>query len=133
MAILKSVAGRLAWSSLDTEDQAERGLQLAFLETARGLLQTDEHAAGALSGTVLEVYLRKLAAKHALKFRKNVPPPREVVEALKIAKVLDVQLGSQATWLAEITDRSRAEGESPTKLQVRDPIDGTRWFITNVF
>lgn len=133
LAILKSIADRLSWSSLDTEDQAERGLQLAFLETARDLLKIDARAAGALVGTVLETYLKKLATKHKLGFRKNSPTAREMVEALKTAKVLDVPLGSQATWLAELTDRSRSEGETPTKLQVRDLIDGSRWFIANVF
>ncbi len=133
LAILKSVADRLAWSSLDTEDQAARGLQLAFLETARDLMKINERSAGALAGTVLETYLRKLAAKYQLKFRKQAPSIRELVEALKTAKVLDVAAHSQAIWLAEIDARSRSEGESPTKLQVRDLIDGTRWFICNIF
>ena len=133
LAILKSVSDRLAWSSLDTEDQAERGVQLALLETARRLIQINERSAGALAGKVLELYLTKLAAKHKLRFRKQAPPTRELVVALKTAKVFDIPVGSQATWLAEIDGRSRSEGESPTKLQVRDLIDGTRWLITNVF
>jgi hypothetical protein len=133
LALLKSVEDRLAWSSMDGTDQAERGLQLAMLETARDLIQVDERAAGAMAGTVLEVYLKKLAAKHKLSFRKHVPPIREIVEALKDAQVLDIATSSQAVWLAEINDRSRAEGECPTKLQVRDLIDGSRWLITNVF
>jgi hypothetical protein len=133
LAILKSVADRLAWSSLDTADQAERGLQLAFLETARDLMKIDERAAGVLTGTVLETYLKKLAATHKLRFRKQAPSIREYLESLKTAKVLDIAAYSQAIWLAEISDRSRAEGEAPTKLQVRDLIDGTRWLICNVF
>ena len=40
---------------------------------------------------------------------------------------------AQSIWLAEIDARARSAGESPTKLQVRDLIDGTRWLITNVF
>jgi len=61
------------------------------------------------------------------------PPPSELVEALKKAKVLDGQVWSQATWLADIHDRCLAAGESPTKLQVRDLIDGTRWLLANIF
>jgi len=133
LALLKSVADRLAWSSMDSEDQAERGLQLAFLETARSLIDINERSAGAMAGTVLEAHLRKLAARHKVKFRKLAPPIRELVEALKTAKVLDIAVASQAVWLAEINDRSRAEGESPTKLQVRDLVDGSRWLISNVF
>ena len=133
LAILKSVSERLAWNSLDTQDQVERGLQLAFLETARDLLKIDERAAGALAGTVLETYLGKLAAKYKLKFRKQAPPLREFLEALKTAGALDVATHSQSVWLAEIAERSRSQGECPTKLQVRDLIDGTRWFISNVF
>jgi len=133
LALLKSVSDRLAWSALDSEDQAERGLQLALLETARDLMDIDARSAGALAGKLLELYLRKLAAKHKLRFRKDRPPTRELVEALKTAKVFDIPVGSQAIWLAEIDHRSRAEGESPTKLQVRDLIDGTHWLITNAF
>jgi hypothetical protein len=133
LALLKSVSDRLAWSALDTEDQAERGLQLALLETARDLMNIDARSAGALAGKVLELYLRKLAAKHKLRFRKDRPPTRELVEALKTAKVFDTPVGSQATWLAEIDARSRAAGEPPTKLQVRDLIDGTHWLITHIF
>src|SRR5262249_18884333 len=111
----------------------ERGLQLAFLETARDLIPINERSAGALAGTVLEAWLKKLAHKHRLKFRRHLPPLRDYIEALHTAKVLDIAAHSQAVWLAEINDRSRAEGESPTKLQVRDLIDGTRWLITNIF
>ncbi|HEX7965520.1 MAG TPA: hypothetical protein VF651_07360 [Gammaproteobacteria bacterium] len=133
LAILKSITDRLAWSSIESEDQAERGLQLALLETARGLIAINERAAGVLAGTVLEIYLRKLAAKHKLKFRKQTPLLREYIDALHTAKIFDVPVHAQAIWLAEIDTRSRAEGEAPTKLQVRDLVDGTRWLITNVF
>ena len=133
LALLKSVEDRLAWSSIDTADQAERGLQLAFLETARDLMQINERAAGALAGTVLETYLKKLAATYKLKFRKLSPSIREYLEALKTAKALDIAVHSKAIWLAEISDRSRAAGETPTKLQVRDLIDGTNWFLCNIF
>jgi hypothetical protein len=133
LALLKSVEDRLAWSSIDTADQAERGMQLAFLETARDLMQVNERAAGALAGTVLETYLKKLASTYKLKFRKQAPSIREYLEALKTAKALDIAVHSKAIWLAEISDRSRAAGETPTKLQVRDLIDGTLWFITNIF
>lgn len=133
LAILKSVSDRLAWGQMDTDEQAERGLQLSLLETARDLLKINERSAGALAGTVLETYLKKLSGKYKLKFRKQAPPLREYIDALHAAKVLDIPVHSQATWLAELSDRSRSEGESPTKPQVRDLIDGTRWLITNVF
>ena len=133
LAILKSVADRLSWMSLDTEDQAERGLQLDLLETARDLIKVDERAAGALAGTILEAYLKKLAAKHKVKLRKQSLSSAELVEALKTAKVLDVPAWSQCTWLTHIHARCLKEGEAPTKLQVRDLIDGSRWLITNVF
>ena len=133
LAILKSVAERLAWGQLDTDEQAERGLQLAFLETARNLMGVDARAAGVVAGSILESYLKKLAAKHRLKFRKQAPPLREYMDALHGAKVLDIPVHAQATWLAEIAGRATAEGEAPTKLQVRDLIDGTRWLITNIF
>ena len=134
LAILKSVADRLPWMALDTEDQAARSLQLSELEAARDLIKISERAAGALAGVVLATYLQRLAARHKLKLRKQSPPARELVEALKEARVLDVPAWSQATWLAEIHERCRkAEGEAPTKLQVRDLIDGTHWLITNVF
>ena len=107
---------------------------MALIGTARGLMDINERAAGALVGTVLEAYLKKLAARHKLKFRKQSPPPAELAEALKAAKVFDVAVWSQATWLAEIRQRClEAKGEAPTKLQVRDLIDGTHWLITNVF
>ena len=133
LAILKSVSDRLAWSQMDTADQAERGLQLAFLETARSLMGIDARSAGALAGTVLEGYLKKLAIKHRLKFRKQAPLLREYIDALHAGNVLDIPVHSQAIWLAEIAARSRAEGEVPTKPQVRDLIDGSYWLITNVF
>lgn len=133
LAILKSVADRLAWVQMDTEEQAERGLQLAFLEAARGLIEVNERAAGVLAGSVLESYLKKLAIKHRLKFRKHVPPLREYIEALHTGKVFDIPVQSQAIWLAEIADRARSDAEGPTKLQVRDLIDGARWLIANVF
>jgi len=133
LAILKSVSDRLAWSALDSEDQAERGLQLALLETARDLMGIDARSAGAMAGKVLELYLRKLAAKHKLRFRKDRPPTREIVDALHAAKVFDIPVHAQAIWLAEIDQRSRSEGEPPTKPQVRDLIDGSRWLITNIF
>lgn len=133
LAILKSVSDRLAWGQLDTAEQAERGLQLSLLETARRLNDISERAAGAVAGTVLEGWLKKLSTKHKLKFRKQAPPLREYIDALHAAKVMDIAVHSQATWLAEINDRSRSPGESPTKLQVRDLIDGTNWLVRNVF
>lgn len=133
LAILKSVADRLAWSQVSTDDQAERGMQLEMLESARGLLDIDERAAGVVTGTVLETWLRKLSARHKVTFRKQRPPLREYVDALHSAKVLDIPVHSQAVWLAELDRRSRTKGEPPTKLQVRDLIDGSRWLITNIF
>ena len=133
LAILKSVADRLSCTSLETEDQVERAMQLDLLETARSLIEVSERAAGALAGRVLDTYLRKLTAKRKVRLRKHAPSPKELVNALKAAKVLDVPVWSQATWLAEIHGRCLAKGEPPTKLQVRDLIDGTRWLVTNVF
>ncbi|HSN18730.1 MAG TPA: hypothetical protein VLV87_11055 [Gammaproteobacteria bacterium] len=133
LALLKSVSERLAWGRMDTDEQTERGLQLALLETARDLIKVNERSAGALAGTVLEVWLDKLCAKHTLKFRKQRPPLREYIGALHTSKVFDIPVHAQAVWLAEIATRSTAEGESPTKLQVRDLIDSSRWLITNVF
>ncbi|HEV2332750.1 MAG TPA: hypothetical protein VGV16_06270 [Gammaproteobacteria bacterium] len=133
LAILRSVTDRLAWTSLDTDDQAERGMQLALLEAARDLIGIDERAAGAMAGTMLDAYLKKLADRRAVKFRKQKPPTAELVEALKQAKVFDVPVWSQATWLAEIHARCLKEGEGPTKLQVRDLVDGTQWLLTHVF
>ena len=133
LTILKSIADRLEWMAPDTEDQAARGLQLEELEAARELIGIDERAAGALAGAVLEVYLRKLAAKREVKLRKQKPLTAELVEALKQAKVFDVPVWSQAAWLAEIHGRCLKEGEGPTKLQVRDLVDGTRWLVANVF
>jgi hypothetical protein len=133
LALLKSVSDRLTWGQMDTTDQAERGLQLAFLGTARRLMDIDARSAGALAATVLETFFKKLTARHQLKFRKQAPPLREYIDALHTAKVLDIPVHAQATWAAEIADRSRSEGEAPTKLQVRDLIDGTHWLITNVF
>lgn len=134
LAILKSISDRLAWSALDTDDQVERRLRLESLETARHLMRVSERAAGALAGAVLHGFLLSLAAKHKLKFRKLTPSCLELADALKQANAFDVPVWSQCTWLAEIHDRClRAEGEAPTKLQVRDLIDGTHWLITNVF
>lgn len=133
LTILKSVADRLEWMAPDTEDQAARGLQLEELEAARGLIGISERAAGVLAGMVLDTYLKKLAAKREVKLRKQSPPTAELVEALKQAKVFDVPVWSQATWLAEIHGRCLKEGEGPTKLQVRDLVDGTRWLVANVF
>jgi hypothetical protein len=134
LAILSSVADRLEWQQLDTEDQAGRSLQLGVLETARDLIKVSERAAGALAGTVLAAHLKQLAAKHELKLRKQSSSLRELADALKAAKVLDVPAWSQATWLAEIRGRClKAEGEAPTKLQIRDLVDGTHWMLTHVF
>lgn len=133
LAILKSVTDRLEWMALDTEDHALRSQQLAFLVTARELIKVSERAAGALAGAVLDAYLKKLAAKHQVKLRKSSPAAGELAEALKEAKVFDVPVWSQATWLAEIHGRCLKEGEAPTKLQIRDLIDGTHWLLTNVF
>jgi hypothetical protein len=134
VAILQSIGERLEWMALDTEDQAARGLQLAELEAARDLIKISERAAGALAGVVLVAYLRKLATRHQLKLRKQSPTLSELVDALKAARVLDVPVYSQTTWLAEIRDRcQKSEGEAPTKLQIRDLIDGTHWLLTNVF
>lgn len=134
LALLKSVSDRLTWSQMETADQAARGLQLAALESARDLIRISERAAGALAGTVLQTFLAALASKHQLKFRKNSPTSRDYAEALKTANALDVPVWSQCTWLTEIHERClRPEGEAPTKLQVRDLIDGTHWLITNVF
>ncbi len=134
LCILKSIKDRLEWQALATEDQSERVLQLEGLEDARALIEVSERAAGALAGTVLESCLRKLTAKHQVKLRKQRPPLRELADALKAAKVLDVAVWSQAIWLAEIRTRClQAKGEPPTKLQVRDLVDGTQWIVTNVF
>lgn len=133
LAILKAVSDRLSWSTLESEDHHIRGQQLALLETARRLIKTNECAAGVIAASVLSAFLKQLAAKHQVKFRKLSPPPSELVDALKQAKVLDGQVWSQATWLAGIHDRCLAAGESPTKLQVRDLIDGTRWLLANIF
>jgi hypothetical protein len=118
---------------VDTEEQTERGLQLGFLDKSRKLMDVDIRSAGVLAGAVLEGYLRKLTAKHKLRFRKLAPPAREYVDALHKAGVLDISAHAQATWIAEIAIRSCSAGEPPTKPQVRDLIDGIRWLISNVF
>ena len=134
LAILKSVADRLAWTALDTEDQLGRTLQLSLLETARGLIEVNERAAGVVTGMVLETYLKKLAAKHQVKLRKQSPPIVEMAKALKAANVLDLPSWSQLTWLADIRERCwKEEGATATKPQVRDLVRGTHWLITNVF
>jgi hypothetical protein len=134
LAIFKAVADRLEWQALDTEEQVGRTLQLATLETARELIRASERAAGALAGTVLQSYLLGLAASHKLKLKRSSPPTRELADDLKTAGILTVPVWSQATWIAEIRERClKPEGEAPTKLQVRDLIDGTHWLITNVF
>ena len=134
LAILRSVADRLEWQALDTDDQAARSLHLGVLEAARDLIKISERAAGALAGVVLLAHLKKLAAKHQVNLRKQSPAPAELAEALKAAKVIDVPVHSQLTWLAEIRDRClQPQGEVPTKLQVRDLVDGTHWLLTNVF
>jgi hypothetical protein len=134
LAILKSVADRLAWMALDTEDQMNRSLQLSLLETARGLIKVNERAAGVLAGVMLEAHLKQLAARHQVRSRKQSPPLAELAETLKAAKVLDLPAWSQLTWIADLRERCwKAEGAAPTKLQARDLIDGTHWLITNVF
>lgn len=134
LSILKSVKDRLEFQALSTDDQVERVLQLDLLKTARDLIKISERTAGALAGTVLATYLRKLAAKHELKLRKQEPLLSELADALKAARVLDVPAWGQVTWLADLRGRClKAEGEAPTKLQVRDLVDGTQWLITNVF
>lgn len=133
LTILKAVRDRLEWQTLSTQGQSDRAIQLELLETARGLIGINERASGALAGTILHGFLSALAAKYRLKFRKNVPDSRELVEALKTGKFFDVPIWSQAAWLAEIHERSISQGEPPTKVQVRDLIDGTRWLISNVF
>jgi len=150
LTILKSIRDRLEWQALTTDDHVERALQLGLLKTARDLIKVSERAAGALAGTMLQAYLKRLAAKHQVKLRKQSPTAGELVDALKAARVLDVPAWSQATWLAQIHERvtareggnadfagakicQKTEGEAPTRLQVRDLIDGTHWLITNVF
>lgn len=134
LMIMQSIKDRLEWQALVTEDQSERILQLEELEAARRLIDVNERAAAVLAGVVLATYLKKLAAKHRVKLRKQSPPVGELVDALKAAKVFDVAVWSQATWLAEIRERCQKAGsEVPTKLQVRDLVDGTQWLITNVF
>jgi len=133
LEILKSVSDRLAWSTPDTEDQLLRGQQLDLLESARGLIKVNERAAGVIAGSVLGACLKKLAVRHQVKLRKTSPSAAELAEALKEAKVLDIPVWSQTTWAADIHGRCLAAGESPTKLQVRDLIDGTRWLLANIF
>lgn len=94
LAILKSVADRIPWMALDTEDQAARSLHLGVLEAARDLIKISERAAGALAGVVLLAHLTRLAAEHQVKLRKQSPPPAELVEALKAARVIDVPVHS---------------------------------------
>jgi hypothetical protein len=133
LAILKSVSDRLSWSTPDTADHLLRGQQLALLETARELIKISERAAGVIAGSVLCACLKALAAKHQVRLRKLSPSAGELAEALKEAKVFDLPVWSQVTWAAEIHGRCFKEGEGPTKLQVRDLIDGTRWLLSNVF
>jgi len=133
LAILKSVSDRLSWRTPDTEDQLLRGQQLDLLESARELIKINERAAGVIAGSVLGAYLKKLAARHQVKLRKTSPSAAELAEALKEAKVLDIPVWSQTIWAAEIHGRCLKEGEGPTKPQVRDLIDGTRWLLANIF
>ncbi len=114
LAILRSVSERLAWASLETDDQAERSLQLALLETARGLIDVDARAAGVLAGTVLEGYLRKLAAKHKLKFRKQAPLLREYIEALTPREYSTRPLIPKVSgWRRSPLDRERERRRPP--------------------
>lgn len=133
LAILQAVSARLAWSTLDSEDDQLRLQQLGLLETARKLIEVNERAAGVIAASVLSTHLAALAAKHRLKSKKQSPPPAELVDALQKAKVLDAQTWNQASGLADLHDRCLGQGESPTRVQVRDLIDGTRWLLTNIF
>jgi hypothetical protein len=133
LAILQAVSDRLAWSTLESEDHRVRSQQLAMLEAARKLIKISECAAGVIAGTVLSDYLKALAIKHHVKFRKRSPPPAELAEALKEAKVLDASAWSLAVSIADIHDRCLQKGESPTKADIRDLIDGARWLLANIF
>ena len=133
VAILKAVKDRLAWQSASTTDHSRRGIQLDLLQIARDLIKVNERAAGVMAGRVLELFLNELAASHEVKLRKRFPPLRELFDALKDAGILDIPVHAQGIWAAEIASRCRAEGESPTKVQVRDLIDTSHWLITNIF
>src|SRR5215469_16847683 len=113
LAILRSVGDRIESTQLDTADQAERSLQLALLDTANGLIKINERAAGALAGVVLETHLRKLATSRKLRFLKKSPSPRELADMLKEAQVLDIPVHSQVIWIADISERSKAEAGAP--------------------
>ena len=133
VAILKSVKDRLDWQSASTTDHSRRGMQLDLLQIARDLIKVDERAAGVMAGRILELYLNELAAGHEVKLRKQFPPLRELFDALKDAGILDIPVHAQGTWAAEIANRCRAEGESPSKVQVRDLVDTSHWLLSNIF
>lgn len=133
IAILKSAKDRLDWQSASTESHARRGMQMDLLQIARDLIKVNERAAGVMAGRVLELYLNELAAAHEVKLRKRFPPLGELFDALKDANILDIPTHAQGIWAAEIASRCRAEGESPSKVQVRDLIDTSHWLLSNVF
>jgi hypothetical protein len=133
LAILKSIKDRMEWQTLSSEAQLERAMHLDMIESARGLSEVSERAAGVLVGTMLDAWLRRFTAQHHVKLSKQAPTTADYAQALKDAHILDLSVISQITWLAEIHARSRAKGDNPTKLQVRDLIDGTRWLLINIF
>ena len=133
--IITAARDRLEWRAvMDAPDHMQREVELAELETARCLIPMSQHAAAAMAGTIFQHFVQALAKKHKLTFRKLSPPPREVVNRLKEAKVLEADVANQCTWLAGIHERCLREGgELPTRDQVGDLINGTQWLLTNVF
>lgn len=134
LAILDSLKGRLDWRLADLEDELLVRVLAAELATARRALGVNVRAAGALAGVVQETYLKRLVRKHRVKLHKRLPRPRDLGDALKEAGVIDAQLWSQVSWLADVRDRCADESDlEPRPIQVRDLIDGTGWLIKNVF
>jgi len=134
IAIMRSLAGRLEWRLADIEDELLVRVLAAELATARKALGHNVRAAGALAGVVQETYLKRLVRKHRVKVHKKLPRSRDLGDALKAAGVIDAQVWSQVSWLADIRDRCSDESDlEPRAIQVRDLIDGTGWLIKNVF
>lgn len=135
LCIVKAASSRLEWQATsESMDHSLRDVHIAELEAARALIPSNELAAAAIAGTILQRFLQALAKKHKLRFRKLSPPSREVANSLREAKVLDDDVWHQCTWLAGIHERCSGETEDPpSKLQVRDLVDSTHWLITNVF
>ncbi|MCY3615925.1 MAG: DUF4145 domain-containing protein, partial [Bacteroidetes bacterium] len=105
------------------------------LDSAHGLAKAGHlRAAGVICGVVVEKHLGQVCSDHSISLGRKKSTINNLCEALKENNVIDVPVWRRIQHLADIRNIcGHDRKKEPTKDEIEDLLDGTKYVIKSVF